>query len=79
MTPAELEALAEVMRDKGVFKLTMGSVTIEMSGQALALAHAPPPPAPNQSADGPSPQDPRRLPEDDDDPMQYGATEGMPG
>lgn len=81
MTPDELRAYMRVMKEEGGFKVTIGDTTIEMSGAAIAQAamERAPKPAPPQSADGPSPQDPKERPEDHEDPMLYAASEGLPG
>ncbi len=79
MTPEELRAYAQVMKAEGIFRATIDGVSIEMSQAALAYAAVPTPQPAHQSADGPSPHDPKRAPDDEDDPFQYAATEGMPG
>lgn len=92
MTPAELRAYADVMREMGVFKVTFthpvfnmadAHVTIELSQSAIAAALAERTPiasSPNGTsrhtdrAPAPTPDD-----EEQEDPYQFMATEGMPG
>lgn len=82
MTPADLDAFAAVMKARGVFKFRTGDVEIEMSNAGLIEHAAPktaPYPPPMREADGPSPQDKRHPAEEQEDPMLYAATEGLPG
>ena len=80
MTPQELRDLAATMRELGVFKLTLPNGTVlEMSqhaivqGAAERLAKEAP-----AAAEGPR-TEPAPPASDDEDPMLYAATEGMPG
>lgn len=82
MTPEELRALALVMRELGVFKVTLADhVSIELSqhaivaGQEERIAAS----AALEEAERPVTQPAPPPVEDEDDPLAYAATEGYPG
>lgn len=83
MTPQELRDFARAMREEGIFRVTlpdgivleMSQVAIHMGAQErLAVLEAEKPkPAPQQAADETPPDE-----NEEDDPMTYAATEGLP-
>jgi hypothetical protein len=79
MTPEDLRALAGVMRELGVFKLTLpDGICVEMSqaailaGQSEKLAREAPAKVDEAKADDERPK------KQDEDALLYAATEGLP-
>lgn len=80
MTPAELRAIAAVMREMGVFRVTLDGVTVEMSAAALQMGMAEKLEASGaKPAVVPAQTEPAPRPDEEDDAMLYAATEGLPG
>lgn len=82
MTPADLAEYARVMSQLGIFKLTTpDGVVIEMSASALqeAAAERVAAKAARETPTEPPKTEPAPAREDEDDPLLYAATEGMPG